>query len=528
MAEALKKITVLFIEDNPDDVELELYELRKGGFDVVYHVARNREQFLASLEKIEVDIVIADYSLPDLTGIEAIHILQEKHIKLPVILITGMGNEQVAVDSLREGAIDYILKKNITGFAARVTRALDIWADRQAIETVEAEKKKLQQQLFQSQKMESVGRLAGGIAHDFNNLLTGIMGYASLSLKSLPEGTPVSKNIQTIIDVSKRASHLVKQLLLFSRKIPLEFRLLDVNRLIEENVGFIRRMVEETVDIKLDLAPDLPRIRSDQGQLTQVFMNFAINARDAMQGKGVLTIKTERVLPDSDLLSKNAVPEGRGYLLVSVSDTGCGIDREDLPKIFDPFFTTKEVGKGTGLGLAIVYSIISGHNGWVDVQSVKNQGSTFRVFLPVAAEGSPEDEATLAQQQESYRQAIRGRETILIVEDEEVLRSFAAEMLKDLGYNVLTAVNGEEGLAVYGENKNIINLVVSDMVMPKKSGVELFGELKKITPDLKFILVTGYCLEEAEGHVLRNMSAIMMKPYTTEKIAALIRKVLDE
>ncbi len=528
MDETLKKIEVLFIEDNPDDVELELYELRKGGFEVSHHVARNREQFLASLENLKADIVIADYSLPDLTGIEAIEILQEKKIKLPVILITGMGNEQVAVDSLREGATDYILKKNIAGFAARVSRALDIWADRQAIEVVEAEKKKLQLQLFQSQKMESVGRLAGGIAHDFNNLLTGIMGYASLSLKSLPEGTPVSKNIQTIIDVSKRASHLVKQLLLFSRKIPLEFKMLDINKLIEENVGFIRRMVEETVDIRLDLDPNLPMLKSDQGQLTQVLMNFAINARDAMQGKGVIAIKTQRISSDSELVAKNPVSGAKEYIVISVSDTGCGIDKEEQSKIFDPFFTTKEVGKGTGLGLAIVYSIISGHDGWVDVQSVIGEGATFRVFLPVAAEGSMEAKDAATQQQDSYRQLISGKETILIVEDEEVLRSFSSEMLSDLGYNVLIACNGEEALAVYAENHDIINLVVSDMIMPKMSGLELFSELKLINPAMKFILVTGYCLEEAEGHVLRNMSAILMKPYTTEKIAALIRKVLDE
>ena len=378
--------------------------------------------------------------------------------------------------------------------------------------------------------MESVGRLAGGIAHDFNNLLTGIMGYASLSLKSLPEGTPVSKNIQTIIDVSKRASHLVKQLLLFSRKIPLEFKLLDINRMVEENVGFIRRMVEETVDIKLDLAADLPMLKSDQGQLTQVLMNFAINARDAMQGKGVIIIKTEKLRSDSKLVANNPAPGVREYIVISVSDTGCGIDKEDQPKIFDPFFTTKEVGKGTGLGLAIVYSIITGHGGWVDVQSVKGEGSTFRIFLPVVVEGAAEGESAEAdaQQQGSYRQMISGKETILIVEDEEVLRSFSSEMLKDLGYEVLTASNGEEALTVFAENYEIINLVVSDMIMPKKSGMELFSELKEIKPDVKFILVTGYCLEEAEGHVLRNMSAIMMKPYTTEKIAALIRKVLDD
>jgi signal transduction histidine kinase len=528
MIETLKKINVLFVEDNPDDVELELYELRKGGFDVSHQVARNRDEFLAALDNLVADIIIADYSLPDLTGIEAIHILQERDIVLPVILITGMGNELIAVDSLREGAIDYILKKNIAGFSARVERALDIWADRQAIVTVEAEKEKLQQQLFQSQKMESVGRLAGGIAHDFNNLLTGIMGFASLSLKSIPEGTKVSKNIQTIIEVSKRASHLVKQLLLFSRKIPLEFKIVDVNNLIQENVGFIRRMVEETVEIKLDLQEDLPMVKSDVGQFTQVLINFAVNARDAMGGSGTLEFKTETVPVSEEMVSKNPSPDVKEYVVITVSDTGCGIDEENLSKIFDPFYSTKEVGKGTGLGLSIVYSIVTGHGGWIDVKSIKGKGTNFKVYIPVLSEDALADTSPeAAVSGERVRRLISGKETVLIVEDEEVLRSFSSEMLKDLGYNVLMASDGEEALVVFQENLEVIDLVVSDMVMPKKSGIELFNELKQIKPDVKFILVTGYCLEEVEGHVLRDMEAILMKPYTTEKIAALIRKSLD-
>ncbi len=528
MQETLKKINVLFVEDNPDDVELELYELRKGSFDVSQQVARNRDEFLAALENLDVDIVIADYSLPDLTGIEAIHILRERNIAVPVILITGMGNEQVAVDSLREGAIDYILKKNIAGFAARVDRALDIWADRQTIVTMEAEKEKLQQQLFQSQKMESVGRLAGGIAHDFNNLLTGIMGYASLSLKAIPEGTQVSKNIHTIIEVSKRASHLVKQLLLFSRKIPLEFKIVDVNNLIRENVGFISRMVEETVEIKLDLQDDLPMVKSDVGQFTQVLMNFAVNARDAMEGSGTLEFKTEAVPVSDEMISKNPSPDVKEYVVITVTDTGCGIDEENLPKIFDPFYSTKEVGKGTGLGLSIVYSIVTGHGGWIDVESTKGKGTSFKVYIPVISEEalagtSPESVVS----GEGLRRLVSGKETILIVEDEEVLRSFSSQMLTDLGYNVLLASDGEEALVIFQENLEMIDLVVSDMIMPKKSGIELFNDLKKIKPAVKFILVTGYCLEEAEGHILRNMEAILMKPYTTEKIAALIRRTLD-
>ena len=524
----MKKINVLFVEDNSDDVELELDELHKGGFDVSHQVAGNRDEFLAALDNLVADIVISDYSLPDLTGIEVIHILLERNIAVPVILITGMGSEQIAVDSLREGAIDYILKKNIVGFSARVGRALDIWADRQAIVTMEAEKEKLQQQLFQSQKMETVGRLAGGIAHDFNNLLTGIIGYASLSLMAVPEDTQVNKNIKTIIDVSQRASHLVKQLLLFSRNIPLEFKIVDVNNLIRENVGFIRRMVEETVEIRLDLRENLPVVKFDIGQFAQVLINFAVNARDAMNGSGTLEFKTEAVPLSDDLLSKNLSPDVKEYVLITVTDTGCGIDEENLGKIFDPFFSTKEVGKGTGLGLSIVYSIVTGHGGWIDVESTRGKGTSFMVYLPVLAEDALAGTSPAAAVSgEGVRRLISGKETVLIVEDEEILRSFSCEMLKDLGYNVLTAADGEEALAVFQGNQEVIDLVVSDMVLPKKTGIELFSDLKQVKPAVKFILVTGYTLEEAEENILRNMEAILMKPYTTEKIAALIRKTLD-
>jgi CheY-like chemotaxis protein len=287
-------------------------------------------------------------------------------------------------------------------------------------------------------------------------------------------------------------------------------------------------MVEETVEIKLDLQEDLPMVKSDVGQFTQVLINFAVNARDAMGGSGTLEFKTETVPVSEEMISKNPSPDIKEYIVITVTDTGCGIDEENLAKIFDPFYSTKEVGKGTGLGLSIVYSIVTGHGGWIDVESTKGVGSSFKVYLPVLPKDILEGaspEAVVSG--EGVRRLISGKETVLIVEDEEVLRSFSSEMLKDLGYNVLMASDGEEALVVFQENLELIDLVVSDMVMPKKTGIELFSDLKQIKPDVKFILVTGYCLEEAEGHILRDMEAILMKPYTTEKIAALIRKTLD-
>jgi two-component system cell cycle sensor histidine kinase/response regulator CckA len=370
------KLKVFFLEDNPDDVELELYELRNGGFDVSFEVARNRREFLEKLSDIDADIILADYALPDITGIEAIHICQEKKIDIPIIFITGVGSEQIAVDSLREGAIDYILKKHIAGLSARVSRAIEIWAGRKAKEKAEAEKQQFQQLLLQAQKMESIGRLASGVAHDFNNILTGIMGFSELILQDTSEESPDYERLETISTLCKRGATLVRQLLIFSRKMPVEFRKTNVNSLIENTKGFIRHAVGENVEIRVNLENDIPEISADMGQLTQVLMNFALNARDAMDGEGVLELKTERYH------TTEHVGRADEFICLSVSDTGCGISDHEIPKIFDPFFTTKDVGKGTGLGLAIVYAIVTDHGGWINVHSELGKGTIFKIYLP--------------------------------------------------------------------------------------------------------------------------------------------------
>jgi len=525
------KIKALFLEDNPDDVELELYELQKGGFEITYEIARNREEFLEKLPNTEADIIIADYSLPDITGIEALHLCKEGKIDVPFILITGVGNEQIAVDSLREGATDYILKKNISHLAVRVARAFDINADHNAIKKAKLEKEGLQKQLFQAQKMESIGLFAGGIAHDFNNLLTGIIGYAGLTLDTLPSDSPAAKHLAKIIEISENASSLVKQLLLFSKNTPLELKTLDLNTLLKENVDFIRRVVEKTVDIHLNLQENLPAIQSDESQLSQVLMNLAVNARDAMQGRGDLEFKTER-LSRSDIMERKlslGMYEAE-YICLSVSDTGCGIKEKDKEKIFDPFFTTKEAGKGTGLGLAIIYSIINKHHGWIDVDSRVGEGTTFKVYLPVFSGKKPTTEIPLGRKDSlsAPSRPVPADKTILVVEDEEIIQSFTITMLEGIGYHVLTAKDGEEALAIYKSNGAKIDLVLSDMIMPKKSGLELFTDLKVINPAIKFILVTGHCLENVEGGILRKMEAILLKPFATQKLVELINKALIE
>jgi signal transduction histidine kinase len=527
MTEAKRKIKVLFLEDNPADVELELYELRKGGFDVRHHTAKNRKQFLAELKKIDCDIIIADYALPDITGIEALHICQQEQIAVPVMLITGVGSEQIAVDSLRKGAIDYMLKKNISGLAVRVARALDIWTDLKAVKTMETEKQRLQKQLLQAQKMESIGLLAGGIAHDFNNLLTGIIGYAGLSINMLPENSPATKNLRKILSLSEHAANLIKQLLVFSRKIPLALKTSDINALISRNIEFIRRIVEENIEIKTNLQDGLPLLLVDEAQFTQVLINLAVNARDAIAGSGMIEIKTENI-PTGKIIKPGSSLNGGEYIRISVLDTGCGISENNLPKIFDPFFTTKEVGKGTGLGLAITYSIIKGHNGWIDVTSKEGKGTTFTIYLPVPQDirTTAEPARTIQGRTPELEHSFPGNKTILVVEDDEELRALTADILESIGYRVITATDGQEALDVYLKNGHNIDLVFSDMVMPNKSGVELFKRLHKINPALKFVLVSGYNIDELKGQMFEEMSALLMKPYTPKQIATLMTEIL--
>lgn len=521
-------LKVFMLEDNLDDVELELYEMRRAHLHVEYDVARNRAEFRERLARFSPDIILADYALPDITGIEAIHVAKDLGVDVPVILITGEGNETIAVDSLRQGAVDYILKKNIAGLPARVERALEIWADRKAKARAEAEQMRLHQLLFENQKMEAIGRLAGGIAHDFNNILTGIMGFSEICLLDLPHAPETRNKLESIISLSQKGADLVKQLLIFSKKMIMEFETVNMNSFLAETVHFFKRIVEESIEIRLDLCDDLPMIRCDTNQFTQVMMNLVLNARDAMQGRGTITIKTSKCLMKDTAVSEVSLADQRWCVCISITDAGAGIESHHLPRIFDPFFTTKEVGKGTGLGLSIVYSVVQGHGGVVKVASRKGKGTTFTIALPVPEDASAQNESpfydTLPAQNSGR---ISGKETILIVEDEDVLRDLLSNFMRSLGYVVITARDGEEGLRAFASEPGRYHLIISDMMMPNKNGIELFREVRAIRPEVRFMLVTGYSLADVDESDLSQISGIVRKPYTPMQLAKVVRDVLD-
>jgi signal transduction histidine kinase len=528
MDELSRHLKIFFLEDNPDDVELELHELQRSGIDVEYQVARNHSEFVEQIVEFSPDIILADYTLPDITGIEAINICKDLQIDVPVILITGDGNELIAVDSLRLGAIDYILKKNITGLPMRIKRALEIWEDRKAKQRAEAEEQRLEALLLETQKMEAVGRFAGGIAHDFNNLLTGILGFAELGSTTVTKNSEVYNKLQSIIMLSKRGSDLVQQLLMFSRKKPLKFEHININTFVEETREFLKRLIEDSIDIHLELHNDMLEIECDKQQLMQAVMNLVLNARDAMSGKGTITITTGKYDFHNNMVARKTGKRKSQFVSLSVSDTGVGISPDKIGNIFEPFYTTKGKDKGTGLGLSIVYSIVNSHGGFIDVNSKENQGSTFRLYLPAIRSRRKSDAGKFDNMALGPSGSTgTAREIILVAEDDDILRGMVGSVLRAVGFNVLPAPDGEKALELYKSNHHVIDLVVSDMCMPKKTGAELFTDLKAINPDLKFILTTGYGLESQDKNILESMDAILKKPFTPTKFVQLINSVLN-
>lgn len=386
------------------------------------------------------------------------------------------------------------------------------------------ERKLLEEQLRQSQKLEAVGQLAGGIAHDFNNLLTVINGYSELILKRLPAQDPGRSNLEEIRKAGDRAASLTRQLLAFSRKQVLQPRVLNLNAIVSDLEKMLNRLIGEDIELRTLLSTDLGSIKADPGQVEQIVMNLVVNARDAMPNGGKLTIETRNVDLDDEYSRQHIAAPPGSYALLSVSDNGCGMDDQTRARIFEPFFSTKEAGKGTGLGLSTVYGIVKQSGGNIWVYSELARGTTFKVYLPHVSQGAEE-----YKRAEESEEAIRGVETILLAEDEDVVRQLARQILESCGYRVLEAASGSEALSICEGHREAIHLLVTDVIMPEMSGRELSVRLAQVCPETKVLFMSGYTDDAIVHHgILEEGTNFIQKPFTPNALARKVRDVLQD
>lgn len=390
-----------------------------------------------------------------------------------------------------------------------------------------SQQKNLESQFIQSQKMQAVGQLAGGIAHDFNNLLTAIIGFCDLLLLRHKPGDPSFGDIQQIKQNSNRAANLVRQLLAFSRQQTLRPQIQDITDILTELAHLLRRLIGVNIDLKLVHGNNLGLVKVDSGQMEQVLVNMAVNARDAMQDGGSLTITTSHFHnEDSMTFGQDVMPIG-DWVRVDVTDTGTGIQPDVLARIFEPFFTTKDVGKGTGLGLATVYGIIRQTGGYLGVSSTVGQGTTFSIYLPRVSEEDAKEEIKESRETEEQVGDLTGSARILLVEDEDAVRTFSTRALKNKGYEVLTAENGEAGWDVFKGLDQPIDLLITDVMMPGKDGPTLAREIREVNPDLKIIFISGYTEERLKDTLGKNIW-FLPKPFTLKDLAAKVKEVLQD
>jgi two-component system cell cycle sensor histidine kinase/response regulator CckA len=426
----------------------------------------------------------------------------------------------------KDGEIIYIevsaTKTTYRGEAVSLAYLRDITERKRA----EEEREKMQAQLIQAQKMESIGTLAGGVAHDFNNLLTTIQGYAQLAMMSLREGDSFYENFKEIQQASVRAAKLTRQLLLFSRQQPMDVHSITLNETVDNLMKMLKRLIGEDITVQTDLDPNLWTNMADSGNMDQVVMNLVMNARDAMSKGGKITIKTENVDIDEGYCEIYKYAHPGKFVCLSVEDIGIGMDKEVIQHIFEPFFTTKGQGKGTGLGLSVVYGIIKQHEGWINVYSEPGRGSVFKVYLPVS---SVESKGETKEEVISIQDCHGKGERILLVEDDDGIREFAKRVLFESGYVGFEAVNAEEALNIFGKEKGDFHLIFSDVVLPDKSGLQLVDQLLSRKPELKVLLTSGYTDQKSQWPIIREKGyRFIQKPYGLTDLLQVVREVIEK
>jgi two-component system cell cycle sensor histidine kinase/response regulator CckA len=411
-------------------------------------------------------------------------------------------------------------------FSGNGTPSRSVLVSRDITERKQTEEKMavLQAQLGQSQKMEAIGRLAGGIAHDFNNILAVIQGYTDLCLFNIPKENRMREDIKAISNAVKRAANLINQLLAFSRRQAMRLEVIDLNPVLQNLEKMLRRVIGEDVEFATRLAVNLGRIKADPGQIEQILLNLALNARDAMPSGGKLIIETVN-LTLSETYSQSYIGLTAGhYVMISITDTGLGMTKEVKQRIFEPFFTTKEIGKGTGLGLSMVYGIVKQSGGHIEVDSEPGKGTTFRIYFPRV------DEPMVEEKEQDTGGSSLGNETILLVEDEEDVRKLIARILREQGYKVLEASQGREVFSLCEGQGGPIHLMVTDMIMPEMNGMELAKQIKQIYPEMKVLYMSGYSPDKVatDCEKVEKEIEFIQKPFTVDRLARKIREVLEK
>jgi two-component system cell cycle sensor histidine kinase/response regulator CckA len=475
---------------------------------------------LAAVENASYDVCLVDYRLGPEDGIALVRELLERGFDTPIIVLTGLGDRAVDIEATSAGAADYLVKGEVTpALLERTIRySMRRHADMRALRESE-------EGLRQGQRMEAVGRFAGGVAHDFNNMMSAVVGFSALVLDALEPENPLRRYVEEIQRAGERASEMTKQLLAFTRKQVLLPQVLDLNEVVTDVNGLLARLIGEDVELRSELAPSIHRVEADVGQLEQVIVNLAVNARDAMPHGGTLTIATaNRELSEHDVMARQRDLEPGSYVALAVTDTGEGMDDATLHQIFEPFFTTKEEGKGTGLGLATAFGIIKQSGGAIGVESEPGRGTTFTIYLPRVQAPA----LALATPAAAAAAPDGGSETILLVEDEQVVRILEREVLERHGYTVLEADGPEHAIELSRSHRGVIHLLLTDVVMPGLSGDKLAERLLAERPGMKVIFTSGYAADMiAQRGLLGPGTAFLPKPLTPTAITAKVRDVLD-
>jgi len=514
------RLQVLIVEDSEEDADLIVLELKRGGYDPIYRRVDTARAMAAALEEGPWDIVLSDFSMPDFSLREALEIVQQKALDIPVVIVSATIGEEAAVEAMKAGAADYVLKHRLSRLVPAVGRELRESETRR-------ERRNLEEQLRHAQKLESLGLLAGGVAHDFNNLLTGILGNASLVLETIGPRQPVREMLEDIIRASERAGDLTRQLLAYAGKGKFVIEPVNASEVVRDISELIRTSVPRTVDLVLDLEPNPPFLEGDSSQVQQLVMNLILNAVEATGEKigTVRVITRRREIRSGDRVShfRPTPPAPGDYVEIEVQDDGCGMTPEVKSQIFDPFFTTKFTGRG--LGLAAALGIVRGHKGAINVESAEYRGSTFTVLLPAMPHPPEYLRAPAAKVQ--TKAPVGG--VVLIVDDEALVRHTARTALGNHGYTVFEAVDGRDGADLFSRLHDRLSVVLLDLTMPHMDGHDVWRYIRRLRPDMKIIISSGFEESEAMKHFAAEPGhSFIKKPYTAAALRAKLEAVLEK